>query len=92
MKRIFILILVGAPMYAIAAVPSTSCPAGYVAIVETNMTIADSSCRSGYTSAGTADSCLVSLPTGSCIMYAPTNTAYTDETGTYEFTSACPLG
>lgn len=91
MKQIFILILAGAPICAFAAAPSTSCPAGYVAIVETYMTIADSTCPSGYTSAGTAYSCLVSSPTGSCIMYAPTDTAYTDETGTYEFTSACPM-
>ncbi len=92
MKQLFILILAVMPMCAFAAAPSTSCPVGYVSVAEEHMTIADSSCPSGYTSAGTAYNCLVSSPTGSCIMYAPTNTAYTDETGTYEFTSACPLG
>ena len=91
MKRIFILIFVIAPCASFAAEPSTSCPAGYVAVVEEDMEIADSTCPAGYTSAGTAYSCLVSSPAGSCIMYAPANTVYTDATGTYEFTAACPL-
>ena len=47
--------------------------------------IANSSCPTGYTSAGTADSCLVIVPSGSCIMYAPTNTTYSDSTGSYIF-------
>ena len=91
MKRIFILIMSIAPIGAFAAAPSTSCPAGYVTVVEEYMEIANSTCPRGYTSAGTADSCLISSPAGSCIMYAPTNTTYTDNTGSYEFTSACPL-
>ena len=92
MKRIFILIMAIAPIGAFAAAPSTSCPAGYVAVVESYMGIANSTCPSGYTSAGTADSCLASSPAGSCIMYAPTGVTYTDDNGSsYEFTSACPL-
>ena len=91
MKRIFIFVLAIAPIGAFAAAPSTSCPTGYVAVVEEYMTIADSTCPSEYTSAGTADSCLISSPAGSCIMYAPANTQYTDASGTYEYTAACPL-
>ena len=91
MKRIFILVLAIAPIGAFAAAPSTSCPAGYVAVVEPYMEIANSTCPSGYTSAGTAYSCLISSPSGSCIMYAPANTQYTDASGTYEYTAACPL-
>ena len=91
MKRIFILILAIVPVGAIAAAPSTSCPSGYVAVVEEYMEIANSSCQSGYTSAGTADSCLILSPAGACIMYAPANTEYSDSTGIYEFTAACPL-
>ena len=91
MKRIFILIMSIAPIGAFAAAPSTSCPAGYVAVVESYMEIANSTCPSGYTSAGTAYSCLASSPAGSCIMYAPTGVTYTDSSGSYEFTSACPL-
>ena len=83
MKRIFILIM--------AIAPCASFASGYVAVVEEYMDIADSSCPSGYTSAGTAASCLITSPTGSCIMYAPANTTYTDNTGTYEYTAACPL-
>ena len=45
----------------------------------------------GYTSAGTATSCLVIVPSGSCIMYAPTNTTYSDSTGSYIFNEACPM-
>ena len=91
MKRLFILITAVAPIVAFAAAPSTSCPSGYVAIEETHMIISDSACPTGYTTAGTATSCLVSSPSGSCIMYAPANTQYTDESGTYEYTAACPL-
>ena len=91
MKRIMILIMAITPMGAIAAAPSTSCPSGYIAVVEEYMTIANSSCPTGYTSAGTATSCLVASPAGSCIMYAPTGVSYTDTSGTYEYTSACPL-
>ena len=91
MKRIFIFVLAIAPIGAFAAAPSTSCPAGYVTVVEEYMEIADSTCPSGYTSAGTADSCLVSSPSGSCIMYAPTGISYTDASGTYEYTAACAM-
>ena len=90
-KFIFILFLLVLPISVFAAAPSTSCPAGYVAVVESYMEIANSTCPSGYTSAGTADSCLASSPAGSCIMYAPTGVTYTDDSGSYEFTSACPL-
>ena len=91
MKRIFILFFAIAPCASFAVAPSTSCPSGYVAVVEEYMDIADGSCPSGYASAGTADSCLVSSPSGSCIMYAPANTQYTDLLGIYNFTAACPL-
>ena len=91
MKKIFILFLAIVPCASFAAAPSTSCPSGYIAVVEGYMEIANSSCPYGYTSAGTADSCLVTSPSGSCIMYAPANTQYTDASGTYEYTAACPL-
>ncbi len=91
MKRIIVLVLAIAPMGAFAATPSTSCPSGYVAVVEEHMTIANSSCPSGYTSAGTATSCIASSPGGSCIMYAPANTTYSDNTGTYVFEQACAM-
>ena len=83
-------VIVGPPVQAIIT-PSTSCPDGYIAIAEEYMTIADSACPTGYVSAGTADSCLVSTPSGSCIMYAPANTRYSDRTGSYVFTNACPM-
>ena len=91
MKRVIVLFLAITPIGAFAVAPSTSCPSGYATIEEEYMTIADGSCPTGYTAVGTADSCLISSPAGSCIMYAPANTQYTDESGTYEFEQACPL-
>ena len=91
MKRIIVLVLAIAPVCAIAAEPSTSCPSGYVAVVEEHMDIANNSCTSGYTSAGTATSCIASNPGGSCIMYAPANTTYSDNTGSYVFEQACAM-
>ena len=91
MKRIIVLVLAIAPVCAIAAAPSTSCPSGYTAVVEEHMDIANTSCPSGYTSAGTATSCIASNPGGSCIMYAPANTTYSDNTGSYVFEQACAM-
>ena len=91
MKRIFILFFAIAPCASFAVAPSTSCPSGYVAVVEEYMDIADGSCPSGYTSVGTADSCLVALPSGACIMYAPANTEYSDDVGAYKFIVDCPM-
>ncbi len=91
MKRIIVLYLAIAPMGAIAAGPSTSCPAGYTAVVTDYITIADDACPSGHTSIGTATSCLASNPGGSCIMYAPANTTYSDNTGSYVFEQACAM-
>lgn len=89
MKRI-ILLLAGIPMVLHAATPGTSCPSGYVAIDEEYLTIA-TECPSGTASVGTANSCLVSSPAGSCIMYAPVGVSYTDDSGTYEYTEACVM-
>ena len=91
MKRIIVLVLAIAPVCAFAVEPSTSCPSGYVAVVEEHMDIANTSCPSGYTSAGTATSCIASNPGGSCIMYAPANTTYSDNTGSYVFEQACAM-
>ena len=87
-QLIFLMCLATLP--AMAAAPSTSCPSGYIAIDEEYLSIA-TTCPSGTVSVGTADSCLVSSPAGSCIMYAPAGGSYTDGTGTYEFTDACPM-
>lgn len=89
MKQIAFL-LACVPIVAYAAAPSTSCPAGYIAIDAPHITIA-TSCPSGMVSVGTAESCLVSSPAGDCIMYAPAGVNYTDDNGIYEFTDACPM-
>ena len=87
-KLIFLLVCV--PILAHAAAPSVSCPSGYIAIDMPDIIIA-TSCPSGYVSVGTAESCLVSNPAGSCIMYAPAGVSYTDGSGTYEFTDVCAM-
>lgn len=89
MKKIASIIILY-PIMATAATPDTSCPSGYVAITEQQITIA-TSCPSNTTPAGTAETCLATSPTGSCIMYIPANTSYTDDTGTYEYTEPCAL-
>jgi len=91
MKRVFIVCSLLMPIMANAAAPATSCPAGFVAINEAYLTIANGACPVGTISVGTAETCLVSSPAGSCMMYAPAETEYTDETGTYKYTGACPL-
>lgn len=91
MKKAFLIVALFCSMDAFSAAPTTSCPIGYVEIVEDNMVIADSSCPTGYVSAGTATSCLLSTPDGSCIMFAPQNAVYTDSIGSYVYTFACPL-
>ena len=89
MKRI-VFLLACVPIVARAAAPSVSCPSGYIAIDAPYITIA-TSCPSGTVSIGDAESCLVSSPSGSCIMYAPVGMSFTDASGTYEFTEPCTM-
>lgn len=91
MKRILIVCFAVLPIAANGAAPSTSCPAGYVEATETAMIVSSGACPSGYVSVGTADSCMVSSPAGSCMMYVPTGMIFTDDNGSYEFTEICPL-
>lgn len=80
------------PLACIAADPMTSCPAGYIEIQEDAIVLSDSeSCPAGYVSAGPADSCLVASPSGNCMMYAPAGVSFTDDGGTYQWTTMCPL-
>jgi len=91
MKRVFLVIsmlMVGA---ANGAAPATSCPAGFVAVDEPFLTIEGGACPAGYTAVGVAETCLVASPTGSCMMFVPAATEYSDDIGFYEFTTACPL-
>ena len=80
---------------ALAATPSTSCPLYYAAHQETAMIIAEEACPTGYvkiTPASITGSCLETPHNMVCLMYAPADTTYTDDTGhSYEFTQACPL-
>ena len=91
MKRFILFISLLFPNFqAFAAGPSTTCPSGYVKISEDYMTIAGSSCPSGYYSAGSASSCLNSSD-GSCMMFVPAGMRFQDSSGEYEYTDVCPL-
>lgn len=91
MKKCIFFICFLMPIGAFASTLSTSCPSGYVAIKETYLSITSGDCPSGSTAAGETDSCLLASPGGSCIMYAPVNVTYTDDTGSYVFTEPCPM-
>lgn len=90
---VFLLIIIGSIFIkqAYAAPPSSNCPTGYTAIEEPYITIAETTCPSGQIVIDDANSCLESSPNFSCIMYAPADVTYSDESGSYTFTSACPL-
>lgn len=90
MKKI-IFILLFFPLSVVADVPSTSCPIGYIKIESDNITKIATTCPIGYVAVGTAKSCLSDDYIGGCYMYAPAGVSYTDDTGTYEFTDACPM-
>ncbi len=89
MKRI-IFLFACVPALAYAADPSMLCPSGYTAYAAPAITIA-TTCPTGTTSAGTADSCLESNPSMDCVMYAPVGMSYTDASGTYEYTEPCAM-
>lgn len=92
MKKIFVFTLcILIHGTALPADPPTVCPSGYIAVTEEYMIISNDSCPSGYTSAGTAYSCLPSAQSESCMMFAPANTTYTDTTGEYVYSEICPL-
>lgn len=91
MKYVMILGLMILAMPAFADGPSTSCPAGYIEITEPSVSLADSICPTGYTSAGTVTSCLAESPSGACYMYAPTDATYSDGKGIYHYNQICPL-
>ncbi len=90
---LFLLLLIMLDANA-ASLPSTTCPDGYIAIEEPYATLA-TECSSGMIVLPneylfTDEPCSYELK-GICIMYAPVGVSYTDASGTYEFTEACPL-
>ena len=82
-------VLISGVAYAVQ--PSTTCPAGYVAVIQDDIILAETTCPAGYVAVGTATSCLVELPDSTCIMYAPHEILYDDDSGDYRYTPFCPL-
>ncbi len=77
-----------------AAPPSENCPNGMIKTENNLLTIAADTCPTGYTAIGqgAATSCLATTSSAvKCAMFAPQNTPYSDNTGTYEYISICPL-
>ena len=91
MKKIFILFLLATPTYAHASIPTTSCPHGYTMVNNPGMTISATGCSIHQTNLGTTTTCLINSPDKVCTMYAPANTPYSDNSGTYEINTICPL-
>lgn len=73
-----------------AAGPVTVCPSGYIAVEEEFIQLMGNCAV--YNTVGSVNSCINGTSIdGVCMMYAPANTTYSDETGSYEFTEDCPL-
>ncbi len=71
----------------------TECPSGFIAVEEEDYNIVDEaeSCPTGtQVISGYNNSCIDNSGFD-CVMYAPADIQYTDETGTYIYTEICPL-
>lgn len=91
MKKILMMFCICVCEYAHAAEPTTACPSGYKAVTTTGFEVRYTICPSGYIAVDTVKSCLDSNPNGTCIMFPPENTEYSDNTGTYVFDEACVM-
>ena len=92
MKKVFFIFVVFATLRAYAYDFPLSCPDGYTTVLERQIVLSDSSsCPSGYTKVNNrfTGSCLEDM--NYCLMYIPSNTTYSDETGWFEYTQLCPL-
>lgn len=93
-SQIFIYTLVMGVLSGVAnaAAPSTTCPAGYITVTDRYVVLGDTCTNYYQVSNSSISSCLTGTSHGAkCWMYAPANTNFTDGTGTYHFTNACPL-
>ncbi len=71
--------------------PPSCRPFGLQSIVKSDQLLTEGSCPSGYKLVGSVMSCMQSVSHG-CYMYAPSNTEFSDDTGTFEFVGdGCPL-
>lgn len=95
MKKLFVFVFLGALSSGVCATElSTTCPSGYIAVIEDTFIIADdnNSCPAGYVVSGITTSCPALSPgAGTCFLYAEKNIDYTDTTGTFQFSDICPL-
>ena len=93
MKKLFFILSIFAVMSVAHAEDfPTQCQSGYTTVLERQIVLFDSfSCPSGYTKVNNrfTGSCLEDM--NYCLMYIPSNTTYSDETGWFEYTSLCPL-
>ncbi|MBQ8294168.1 MAG: hypothetical protein IJX89_02165 [Alphaproteobacteria bacterium] len=88
MKNLFVCCaIIMTTVMACADTPLVACPTGYT-MKSDKLSIA-TTCPTGYVGK-TATSCSATI-LGGCYMFAPTGVSYTDESGTYEYTSACAM-
>lgn len=95
MKKVFFIFVVFATLRAYAYDFPLSCPDGYATIEERLIILSDAACPSGYTTINVSNSemlgsCLTDHM-GICLMYIPSHTSYSDDTGWFEYTQLCPL-
>lgn len=93
MKKYFVLFIM---LFAVGSARATdkmitSCPDGYTQITFQYATVASAS-SVNYPSMGpTIPSCLDGSDDGVCALYAPVGMSFTDDSGSFEFETACPL-
>ena len=68
----------------------TTCPSGYVAINEPDITIA-TTCPSSTVALNDVQTCLRENPESVCYMFAPKGVTYVDSVGEYRFNDICTM-
>lgn len=92
MKKFFLLPFVFIPEMVAAATLYSSCPSGYLTIIEKNAKIYASSYPTSYSFSSSyisSNSCSASTLPAVCYLYAQTSLSFSDSYGTYDFTNIC---
>lgn len=95
MKKYFVLFIM---LFAVGSARATdkmitSCPDGYTQITFQYATVASAANVNYPVSAGKIPSCLddSEFLAPVCALYAPVGLSFTDDSGSFEFETACPL-
>lgn len=96
MRKMFFKLMFAMPLSgALAAEPSTQCPAGYVRVVEPNAIMGYPYCESvgGVVPVEIErpTSCLVETPDAVCTMFITTAMKFQDDSGEYKYSAPCAM-